>query len=396
MKIQLAKLVSAIFLASTLLTVISCGGGDGDDAEEQTAFSELEFGAPGASRLNASHLAVVYLEPSDATATDHGDTELGVDRVPYTFQETTTLTYSLGSELASQKIESMVMRNSNGVELFRIDASNRSATVTMEAGDYELVITAHQNYRSASSGGADHSVIFIRPVAASDDGSALAKDAPTQAFTVGTTDADCPDCILDGCDLTGADMSDGSFQDASFQNTILTNANLDGANLTAATFANATMTGASLVSANCNQGIFAGATVENTNFQGARLTSADFTGDALVNTNFSGAQANSCIMEKVRSSGANFSNADLSSCNFRGGGLGQADFSNSELVEVFMAEFSCLTCKFDGADMTGGQASIYLPGRDKLLAFQDSTFVGTTWIDGSTCYSTVPGFCSTE
>jgi len=381
MSIENTKILSALLAMLTVMSVVACGGGGGDDDDDDSetagAQTELQFAKSGAARLDPSQIAVVYLEPSDATTTTHGDTEIGVDRVPYTVNETTIQTFSLSPAMASTKIESMEMLNSSNTVVFKIDAANLSATVTMVPGDYELIITANAAHTKASIGGEDHNLIFIRPVATNPVQEALSQDAPPQAYTVGSTTADCPNCALGDCDFTGANMMSGNFRNTSFSNSTFVNAQLDGADITGSRFQGANLTGASLINMLATGTDFDSSTLNNAILEGTTFTGANFSFATMTGADASSANFGSCNMEYVTGTGVKFTRSDLTGCRFQHGNFSGSDFSDTQIENGILTDGNFSNSTFDGADLTNANI--------KGATFTGSTFNQTTWIGGGTC-----------
>jgi len=286
------KCIRKIFVGLTLFLLAGycgCGGGGGDDSDgEQAAFSELDIQQSG-RRYHPTDLVVLYLEPSDATTTSHGDNEIGIERVPYRIDEAMHLSFSVKAEVVA-KITSVTLLDSNQAEVFRIDAQNRTVSVEVEPGDYELVIDAHENHNLAALGGADHKVVFIQyvPTAVPDSAQSAQAKAPT-SYAGSMNYGYCS-----GCNLTGANLSNGNFSFGAY-----THCNFTGANLSGSNFFDSIM----------NNDIFDNANLSHADFGAVDLTAGSFVGTNASNADFSQAELKGSSIGQANLTGANLSKA---------------------------------------------------------------------------------------
>ena len=233
---------------------------DGTQALTENDF----FNDPNLSANPKKGVVVTFLEPPDSKEPENDTGEIGNDVIPFKYKSTLEHTFCWEDDDPDAE-HFMVLEDSEGNEIFRLDVNGECITVVLEAGDYVMII--HHDGRILTT----HPV-FIIPnpddiqQARKTDGlinrfkvvianilqgmqNTVSKDARAQTVqdninTLISTNS-CPSCNLTGADLSNANLSGA----------VLNNANLSGAKLNSANLTNANLNGVILSSTN-----FSGAT----------------------------------------------------------------------------------------------------------------------------------------
>jgi len=280
-----------LMLALLLSLLAGCGGGS--DPVIPKALTEHDFAADPSLRLVAGEVGVTFLEPKDAVPETSGDTGLpGTDEFPLRIAEQTTSTYAI--DPADDTIAMVkLIRLTGNEELFVINASQPSATVTLEPGDYKLVV--YSGYTMAQAGGETHRAVFLENNTPTPTQVAMNASVPRKSVLATATpnqilisSKQCIECDLSYADLRGADLRGANLTDAILYGANLTGANLTGAHLTGgnltyaqltiASLTDANLTGANLTRADLNGAYMTSADLTYANLTGANLTYADLTG----------------------------------------------------------------------------------------------------------------------
>jgi len=245
-KISMARnWLIAPFVIAVISMTSACSDGDGTPSSARNGFSEYDFVKDSHIRVQPHHVGMTFLEPYDAAVTQVPDTlTLGVDQIPVSVPEDRIFTYSMSPH--DKTIESVTMVDSAGEEIFRINAHNHSVSVSLRAGEYDLILTS--GYSVQEAGGADHKVVFLHSDsdrAFSTDGSAIYRLFSTNSCSgENLCGANLAGVNLDSAFLEGADLTGANLSQADLCNSYLCNATLDSANLEKAALLVANMDGA--------------------------------------------------------------------------------------------------------------------------------------------------------
>jgi uncharacterized protein YjbI with pentapeptide repeats len=315
-----------LILSVGLLLLTSCGSG----RTSGSTYTELQLAADPTLRLNPADLAVHFLEASDATSvTSHTDTDLGVETIPYTYSNTTDQTFTLDETDATTRIESVVMMQGE-TEIFRLDANNLTTTLTLEAGDYDVIITAHADYTVASLGGYDHVVLFSYPREVSQGD--LTSDLRSLLATGGQSN-DSIDTIY----------STKSCEKCNFFKVEFVDAHLDGVNLKSASFRSSK---------------FEGTTITNSDFTGADMIGIEVVNSEWRSNNFTNVNFGALWSFGSELSGNNFTNANLKESKIQFGSIFSNDYHNANLRMIRIYDcpngyYFIDQNNFTGADLSG-------------------------------------------
>ena len=299
-----------LMLALLLSLLAGCGGGS--DPVIPKALTEHDFAADPSLRLDAGSVGVTFLESKGAAPATSGDTGLtGTDEFPLRIAEQTTFTYSIDTADKTVELVKMI-RLAGNEEVFAINAARSRATVTLEPGDYKLIV--YSSYTVAEANGETHRAVFLHdstlapaPVqAAMNTGvprkSVLAVDTAKQILiSTGR-------CI--GCDLTSANLYGAYLPNANLANANLTKADLSSANMTKADLTNANLYGGYLRNANLDS-----ANLINASLAWANLTNAILTNANLTNANLDSAHLGSANMTKADLTGAIWTDGRICAAN---------------------------------------------------------------------------------
>ena len=167
-------------------------------------------------------------------------------------------------------METIEIKDVNGVVLFSHTAENNSITLTVEAAVSCGVSLANANLAGACLAGADL----------------------TGADLTGAdlTGADISWADLDGADLDGADLDGANLRNTRLKDADISWANLAGANLEGAKLENANLSWADLADANLKDANLKDANLKGAFLEGADLTEADITGAVLDAAHLNGVQ----------------------------------------------------------------------------------------------------------
>jgi uncharacterized protein YjbI with pentapeptide repeats len=249
---------------------------------------------------------------------DKDSGEGGVDIIPYKIE--TDGAYAFGFEAEGNNPHYVIMKDSAGNQVFRIEANGEEATVDLKAGSYNLFL--HNK-------GSESFALFLQPDNTGIDDSARMNEelfysqwAVTRMFFTHK----CPRCDLSHAILPLA---------------LYYKADLASANLTYATLTYADLRGANLSHAN----------MAFVNLVGANLFNANLTGASLVYAN---------LLE------ANLHKANLSHADLTYASAGTADLTDSNLSFANLTGFGTLSSK--GADRTG---SYYYQNGDTWIYFEE-------------------------
>ena len=170
------------------------------------AVTETDLASDPNLRLEPGQVGVTFLEPIDAADASAPDTgTVGVDVIPFLVSEAGTYTYALDPDDTSGTIARAEVSDAgsgfhiHGLLRATLMPSSPTATVTLDAGQYDLVI--YSGYTSSQESGS-HRAVFLRPSGrtATDvpAGSGRSRSADQLDVRRPTSTNACP-----GCDLYG-------------------------------------------------------------------------------------------------------------------------------------------------------------------------------------------------
>ena len=306
-----------LFWAMSLCLLTACGGGDGDGAVtvKAHALTEHDFTALPSVRLPLGMVGVTFLEPKDALTSAARDTgSTGTDVIPIHIAETTTITYGLDATDPTIEKARLISLPSRAV-VFEINAAKPSETVSLEPGNYDLLL--YSGYTIAQAQGAPHRSVFLH------SGTAI-KSIAASPLTVlkaanGTVSQLLSTRRCEGCDLSGANLREANLWEA----------NLQGANLQDASLFGAYLEGAILLGADLQGATLAGANLQRANLQNANLSNAYLQSANLQNANLRSANLQNANLQITLLQGANFQFADLTGAKLGAAMIRGADFSNA-------------------------------------------------------------------
>ncbi len=248
-----------------VLAVGFTGCGSGSSGAPAEALTEYDFAADPALRLEPGQVGVTFLEPADGEGPGAIDTGTrGSDEFPIRVSTPTTITYALDAANRASTVAQAEMRSADGTVAFTLTPGSPTATVSLEPGDYGLVVTS--GYTTAQQPDAGPRTIFLREGRAAGSAAATSAAAFERTVTLLTEIACAGTCKLAGVDLHGANLADARLSGAD-----LSGANLKGANLTFA----------SLDGANLAKADLSGANLFASNLRGSAQTGAILTGAVL-------------------------------------------------------------------------------------------------------------------
>jgi len=224
----------------------ACSEGQGGQPSARNGLSEYDFVTDPSIRVQPHNVGMTFLEPYDATVTQVPDTlTLGADKVPVYVPEDRVFTYSMSPH--DTTIESVTMLDSTGKEVFGINAQNHSVSVTLQAGNYDLILTSGFSVQEAE--GIDHKVVFLHSDsdrAFSGNGSGIYLLFSTNSCSgenlcgANLARVNLESAYLEGSDLSGVRLNHANLCNANLCNSALEGARLEDADLLVANMDGAT------------------------------------------------------------------------------------------------------------------------------------------------------------
>ena len=268
------KLLGILAVIIIMATATGCDSGNGGNHQ---ALTENDFvNNPSLRAVPDNQIIVDFLEPPSSDTPQYDTGEVGIDLIPLTYPQTETDTFCW-KDANSGDMDYMVLLDSQGEEVLRVDVNGDCVTDTIDPGDY--VMEFHHD------GSTDPHTIFMGPKGGPDqqamktDGlfngfkvvvskilrgiqNTIFKDARAQATTKANLVAyilDTNEC--DSCDLRNiiapvaffhyvnlsySDLAYAHLELAILRQSTLINTYFGGAYLHSATFDEADLTGAFL------------------------------------------------------------------------------------------------------------------------------------------------------
>jgi hypothetical protein len=276
------SLIALLILAP--ISFIGCNDdGGGGSSHGTQALTEIDFANDPSLQADPDNQTIVDFLESPSSDTPQNDTgPVGIDEIPITYPQTETHTFCWEDD-NSDAMDYMVLLDSQGEEVLRVDVNEDCVTDTIEAGDYVMEL-----HHDGSTG--DTLPIFIIPnpdqnqQARKTDGlfngfkveiakilrgiqNFRSKDARAQALqpdrSTRLSTYKCYNCFLEHAnfyqaDLTGADLRDAFLNWANFNGATLVGADLRGADLRNAIFYEANLTDIKLTICRDNKGPYCG------------------------------------------------------------------------------------------------------------------------------------------
>ncbi len=327
------------------------GGQDGtraltenDFVNDPTKFANAEKG-----------VVVTFLEHPGSEEPENDTGEIGNDVIPFKYKSTLNHTICWEDDNVDSK-HFMILLNSDGKEVLRVEANGGCVTEVIEAGDYKMVLT---------HGGHDDDIdpVFLTP--APEDEQVTKRDEFDQK-EIKTANAFSYKMhrYLPGGLVKFFESISNVFTSPARAQT--TDPNL---------LPNVT----TLINTNaCGECDLSGASLMGANLSGAELGAANLSGANLFGADLSGAELNCAFLCGADLTFANLSGADLSEAFLGGGNLSNAQLNNCPVTDGCQGVADLCSADLSQANLTGadlGQAN--LTGTT-ILSF-------ATWIDGSTC-----------
>ena len=374
------------------LTQLGCGNedtvgnGNSEEVNLKNGFSEYDFVSDPNVRVLPENVAAIFLEPADASNTDMPDTDgSGMDFIPLQITDGNWFIYSL--DISDNTIESAVMIDSDGSEIFRLDRDSPENKVFLNRGNYSLLVTS--GYTANENNNADHRVVFLCPDMGNksseevDNSSKSSQDPFKLALRVNSApwsnlrginlahanltsadlyysnlrDANLNAASFEKANLEGADMREAILYASNLKEVNLHTANLDKADFHAANMQNANLSAATLdeaymYAANMENIDLADASMKNVNLYAANLTRAN-----LISADLSGANLFSAEMENVNLMAACLDNAYLYSANLAYGNLEGATLRKANLATAYLYKASLHNADLTSANLADADFS---------------------------------------
>jgi hypothetical protein len=272
------SLIALLLLAS--ISFIGCnddGGGGSSQALTENDFADN----PSLRAVPDKQIIVDFLESPGSDTPQFDTGPVGIDEIPLTYPQTETDTFCWTDD-NSEAMDYMVLLDSQGEEVLRVDVNGDCVTDTIEAGDYVMefhhdgsmsdtlpifmIPNPDPNQQAMKTDGLFNRFKVVTAKILRGIGNTISNDARAQRPVTTTVDYllrtnSCQNCDLEGANFSNQRLSSGSYAGSTFRNAFLDNAFFLSVN-----FTNVNFTGASL------GGVF---------FDGSRLTGAKLTGARL-------------------------------------------------------------------------------------------------------------------
>jgi uncharacterized protein YjbI with pentapeptide repeats len=317
---------------------------------------------------------------------------VGIDEIPLTYPHTETDTICWKYD-NSDAMDYMVLSDSQGKDVLRVDANGDCVTDTIEPGDYVMELhhdesmcdplpifiipNPDQNQQTMKTDGLFNGfkVVVVRILSGIQN--AMIKGANAQSInTSGSrrTLIDTNSCI--GCDLSGVNLQ--------YRN--LSGADLSGANLYRAYLNHANLFGASLLEADMESASMISANLTKANMFLAKLTHADIHGAVLVEAVIARA-----TLDRANLNGANLSEAVLVRADLGSAELYAAILSSTDMLDANLNDANLSFADLSGADLRGAILSFGNLNRANLSG---ADLNGAIWCDGCICADQSIGNCN--
>ncbi|GJM15046.1 MAG: hypothetical protein DHS20C13_03730 [Thermodesulfobacteriota bacterium] len=280
-KSELTILLAILFVFGGVFTFTKLVRSSPD--QSAGVLTESDFARdPELSAFPEGGIVATFLEPPSAADEENDTGAIGLDIIPYKYTEAIEQTFCWDDDNESAE-HSMTLFDTEGAEVFTVEAAGVCVTTTLGEGDYEMHIR--------HDGKSDERVAVF--IVAGVDKSLLstASDEALQNMTSVLNSNKCIGCDLNGINLNGLDLSGVDLSNAILDNAILVDVILIDANLS----------GASLINADLSRA----------NLRGANLSGADLTNAILINSDLSDADLSMANLENADTTGADFSSAAI-------------------------------------------------------------------------------------
>lgn len=343
-------------LTVLLLLVSFTACDNNNDNDEIQVLTENNFADDDLLRANFNNNNLVkFLEHpgNQTTAKDTGDT--GSDIIPVTYNEITENTFCWNDSDPDSE-HTMTLFDSEGMEIFSLQANGNCITQIIEAGEYEvrldhdgriertfpIFMINEEKGLVANNNQGNNSINSLYSVFNNID---LVKQAKAQTVqqninTLLSTN-ECISCNLVGALLTGADLMLSDISGSELTGAILTSANLSDSTLIGVTMNNANLIQANLNGTTIIEGAtFVGANLTGAALNDANLSQANFDSAMLTDTSLIAATLESTIFTDAIMIGANLLDTNLNDATLTGADLTGATFCNNCVCE----NASCDNC----------------------------------------------------
>lgn len=246
-----------------------------------TILTERDFADdPNLVALPESGVVATFLEPPTISEEQDDTGELGIDIIPYKYTAAIEQTFCWDDENELSE-HTMTLFDSNGGEVFTVEAGGQCITQLIDSGDYQMHIR--------HDGNSDERVAVFIVTDREQSLLSTTSDEALQNLSSVLNANKCVGCNLSGVNLNGLDLSGIDLSHAILDNAILADAILINTNLSGASLRNADLS--------------------RTNLRAANLSGADLTNAILINADFSEADLSMANLQNADTESAEFTNA---------------------------------------------------------------------------------------
>ena len=342
------SIVFFILLLSFSLMFFGCGGDDSSTGAspevdtQKNGFSEYDFASDPNIRVKPENVAAIFLEPSDAVETKVPDVNgLGADFILINIEDGNYFIYSLDTR--DNTIDSAVMTDSSGEEMFRLDHDSPETEIYLKPGNYTLLVNS--GYTREENGGNDHRVVFLCPnMGFREPGETASTVKPKEnSFKQVLRVNSAPWGNLQGINLSHACLDSADFYYA----------NLEETNFNSASMVTANLEGVELKDA-----ILYAAKLQEVNLHNSKMEGVDFYAADLVKGNLSASSINSAYMqsanlENINLADSSMKNTNLYAANLTNANLISADLTRANLASAQLANVNLMSACLDDAYLYG-------------------------------------------
>ena len=129
------KLLGILAVIIILATATGCDSGNGSNHQ---ALTENDFvDNPSLRAVPYNQIIVDFLEPPSSDTPKYDTGPMGIDDIPLTYPQTETDTFCWADDNTAD-MDYMVLLDSQGEEVLRVDVNGDCVTDTIEPGDYVM------------------------------------------------------------------------------------------------------------------------------------------------------------------------------------------------------------------------------------------------------------------
>jgi len=130
-----------LFVFISLGAIGGCNSDGSHLFPDTQALTENDFAEDPVIFVNPTRgVVVTFLEDDDGEEEDNDTGGVGVDIIPYSYDETVTHTFCWEDDTNDEDELFMILFDSDGNEVLRVEANGECVTQIIEAGDYEMHI----------------------------------------------------------------------------------------------------------------------------------------------------------------------------------------------------------------------------------------------------------------